>query len=374
MSSTTVADELARPARIGSLELRNPLAVAPMSRVSAGPGGLPTRRMADYYESFARGGFGLVITEGVYTDTAFSRAYPAQPGLVTAEQVDGWRQVTSAVRARGGRIVAQLMHAGALSQVLDVTIAPSAVSPLGSKMPEYGGGDGPFPVPAAATADDLAEAVAGFAAAAAAARRAGFDGVEIHGANGYLIDQFVTTYTNRRVDGYGGSPQARARLAVEIVEAVREAVGDGFTVGIRLSQTKVNDVRYRWSLTEATALLRTIGAARPDYVHIASEGRDWEATARIDGGPTLTRLAREITGAPVIANGGMHDPARARRVLGDGEADLLALARGALANPDWPARVAAGLPLRPWDHDVLSPAADLASQDSWVASKVDDDD
>ncbi|KAA9160537.1 NADH:flavin oxidoreductase [Amycolatopsis acidicola] len=355
------------PFGLGALPLRNRAVVAPMSRVSAGAGGVPTPRLAEYYAGFARGGFGLVITEGVYTDQLYSQAYDGQPGLVTPGQIDGWRVVTRAVHDAGGRVLAQLMHAGALSQCRTATIAPSVVRPRGEKMPAYGG-EGAFPMPAAATDTDLKAAIDGFAAAALAAREAGFDGVEIHGANGYLLDQFLTGYTNLRDDRYGGDAAARATLAAEVVDAVRRATDREFVVGIRLSQTKVNDFDHRWAdVAEATAILRTVTEPGPDYLHIAGEGRNWRTAATLPGGPTITRLAREVTSLPVIANGGLHDPAQAAEVLSEGDADLVSIGRGALVTPDWPRRVRDGLPLRPWDPALLSPAADLASQHAWQA-------
>jgi 2,4-dienoyl-CoA reductase-like NADH-dependent reductase (Old Yellow Enzyme family) len=326
--------------------------------------------MAEYYAAFARGGFGLIITEGTYTDSSHSQGYERQPGLVTAEQVDGWKTVVESVHSAGGRIVAQLMHAGALSQHLEKTIGPSAVTPRGEKMPEYGG-QGPFPIPQEATAAQLRAAVDGFASAALAVRDAGFDGTEIHGANGYLIDQFLTDYTNRRGDLYGGDAAARARLATEVLAAVRAAVGPDFLVGIRLSQTKVNDSGYRWrGSEEASAILGAVAAAGPDFLHIASEGRDWRSTAQLDDGQTVTSLARKISGKPVIANGGMHDPRQADAILAEGEADLVSIARGAMANPDWPTRVRAGQSLREFDGQMLQPRADLDSQSAWEAEAV----
>src|SRR5690606_16240367 len=191
---------------IGNLKLANRLAVAPMTRVSATPDGTPTPEMADYYAEFTEGGFGLVITEGTYTDTVYSQGYLNQPGIVTDGQAAAWRGIVERVHAAGARIVLQLMHAGALSQgnrYRDDTAGPSAVPPLGEKMPEYGG-HGPWPTPKAMSADDIDAAVRGFVSSAVRAREAGFDGVEVHAANGYLLDQFLTDYTNRREDAYGG--------------------------------------------------------------------------------------------------------------------------------------------------------------------------
>src|SRR6476646_4771048 len=170
--------------RIGHLELANRLAVAPMSRVSAAADGTPTAEMADYYREFARGGFGLIIAEGTYTDTEYSQGYLNQPGLATDRHIRGWRQVTDAVHAVGTPLIAQLMHAGALSQGNSYgagAIGPSAVAPIGQMLEEYGG-SGRWPAPRAMATADIDHAVAGFAAAAARAVAAGFDGVEVHAA------------------------------------------------------------------------------------------------------------------------------------------------------------------------------------------------
>ncbi|MGW1741632.1 oxidoreductase [Nocardia sp. NPDC001965] len=354
--------------RIGTLRLPNRAAVAPMSRVSTAGDGVPTAAMAEYYARFAAGGFGLITAEGTYIDEEFSQAYPDQPAIVTARQIDAWRAVTDAVHAEGGTIALQLMHAGALLQGnrhSDRSIAPSAVLPKGAKMPSYGGA-GPFALPAAADRADIRRIQGGFAAAAVRARAAGFDAVEIHGANGYLVDQFLTEYTNRREDEYGGDPAGRVRFAVEVVGAVRAAVGPEFPVGLRLSQTKVNDFGYRWAgAAEAETIFRAVGGAGIDYLHLASEGRDWYDTAVLDTGETITRLARTVTGLPVIANGGMHIPDLARTVLEEGHADLVALGRGALANPDWPRVIAAGTRPAAFDRAMLDPEVTLAGQASW---------
>jgi 2,4-dienoyl-CoA reductase-like NADH-dependent reductase (Old Yellow Enzyme family) len=357
------------PVRIRGLELPNRAVVAPMSRVSTSGDGVPTGPMAEYYAHFAAGGFGLIISEGTYLDHQHSQAYPNQPAIVTEEQVAGWRAVTEAVHAAGAKIMLQLMHAGALVQHNHhrrTAIAPSAVDPKGTKMPAYGG-DGPFARPAAATMSDISGVVAGFAASAARARAAGFDGVEVHGANGYLIDQFLTTYTNLRDDAYGGDARRRVRLAAEILSAVRHAVGPEYPVGIRLSQTKVNDLDYRWpgGVREAETIFGAVADAGVDFIHLASEGRDWLDTATMENDVTITRVARDVTGLPVIANGGMHDPGQARHVLDGGHADLVALGRGALANPDWPRRIAGERHIEEFDSTILKPDVTLDTQARW---------
>ncbi|MGV9382047.1 oxidoreductase [Nonomuraea sp. NPDC003707] len=358
-----------RPDRIGDLHLANRLAVSPMTRVSAAADGTPTAEMADYYAAFARGGFSLVLTEGTYTDTRYSQSYANQPGIVTDGHEAAWRDVVSHVHDAGAPMILQLMHAGALSQgnrYRDDTAAPSAILPRGQKMPEYGG-YGPWPTPRAMSQDDIYQVVHGFVTSAVRARRAGFDGVEVHGANGYLVDQFLTDYTNQRGDRYGGTVANRVRLAAEIVSAIHAEVGPRFCVGIRLSQGKVNDFTHRWAggSREAEIIFAALAEAGASYLHIASEGRDWVETATLDGQVTITGLARKVTGLPVLANGGMHDLARAAMVLQDGHADVLTLGRGALANPDFPRRLAQGLPLADFDRQMLQPMATLSNARLW---------
>jgi 2,4-dienoyl-CoA reductase-like NADH-dependent reductase (Old Yellow Enzyme family) len=208
---------------------------------------------------------------------------------------------------------------------------------------------------------DIEEAVAGFAAAAVNAREAGFDGVEIHAANGYLLDQFLTDYTNLREDSYGGPVANRVRLTAEVVEAIRAEVGPDWCVGVRLSQTKVNDFRYRWpgGVHDGEVIFAALAEAGATYLHIASEGRNWIETAELEGGLTITGQARRVTGLPVIANGGMHDAELSAQVIGDGHADFVSVARGALVNPDLPRRLAEGTELERFDRTLLEPMVTL---------------
>ncbi len=349
--------------------LRNRLSVAPMSRVSATDDGFATNRMKRYYREFARGGFGIVITEGTYTDEDASQGYDRQPGIANEQQETSWAPVASAIGEAGSLAIMQLMHAGALSQRQSHTgrtIAPSAVQPLGEMMPEYGG-SGPYRLPTAMTASDLAQVREGFVAAAARARRAGFDGVEIHAANGYLLDQFITQYTNLRDDEYGGSPTARIRYVAEIVAAVRKSSPADFVVGVRVSEPKVNDFQYRWpaGAAEARTIFTALAEAGASYIHMAGEGRGFREYISDQQEP-LTTVARRMTGLPVIANGGLHDPDLADAVIQGGHADLIALGRAALATPDWPRKLAKGEPVPPFDHGMISPSASIENTDAWI--------
>ncbi|MPZ45737.1 MAG: NADH:flavin oxidoreductase [Betaproteobacteria bacterium] len=352
------------PLDVGGLTLSNRLAVAPMTRVSAEADGCATRRMAEYYRAFAQGGFGLVITEGVYTDKAYSQGYLFQPGLSGDVQREAWRPTVDGVHACDGRIITQLMHAGALSQGnahRTGTRGPSAVRPKGEQMGFYRG-SGAYPVPVAMTSSEISEAIEGFAQAARRAVEAGFDGVEIHGANGYLLDQFLTEGINRRDDRYGGDLARRLRLTVEVAEAVRAAVGSSFVVGVRISQGKVNDFVHKWrgEENEAEVIFRTLGALPVDYLH-TTEFEAWRPA--FDTGPTLAALAKRHARIPVLANGSLHDPRKAVGVLERDEADFISLGRGALTHPDWPRRVQDGAALEEFDPALLTPIADLASAD-----------
>ncbi|MDB5869262.1 MAG: NADH:flavin oxidoreductase [Polaromonas sp.] len=352
------------PLRLGAgLSLSNRLVVAPMTRVSATADGHATAQMGDYYEAFAAGGFGLVITEGIYTDKAHAQGYLFQPGLADDAQLDAWRTVVDRVHAHGGRIVAQLMHAGALSQGNPhriTTKGPSAVLPTGQQMAFYRG-EGPYRMPEAMSADDISEAVEGFAQAARRAQEAGFDGVEVHGANGYLLDQFLTTHTNLREDRYGGSLANRLRLTVDVIQAVRRSTTKRFVVGVRTSQGKVNDFTHKWEGGEADAaqIFGMLGALPIDYLH-TTEFEAWRP-AFGEHGPSLAALARRHVSVPVLANGSLHEATQADGVVARQEADFVSLGRGALTHADWPTRLRVGEVHEAFDRGLLAPIADLAN-------------
>ncbi|MEW1685742.1 NADH:flavin oxidoreductase [Streptomyces sp. NPDC093594] len=350
--------------------LPNRLAVAPMTRVSAEEDGTPTAEMADYYAGYAQGGFGIVITEGVYTDELYSQGYLNQPGITTDRHTKAWGQISDAVRQAGAHPVMQLMHAGALSQgnrYRRSTAGPSAVRPLRAMMEAYGG-SGPWPIPKVMSDKDIEQVIAGFVESAQAARTAGFTGVEVHAANGYLLDQFLTPYTNTRTDQFGGSITHRVRLTASVIAAIRAAIPDpGFWVGVRLSQGKVNDHDYRWEQGAEEAALIFATVSNATYIHIAGEGSGWQEGALLDNGETITALARRVTQKPVIANGSLADPALSARVVQEGHADLISIGRSALANPDYPAKLARGIDPTAFDPAMLAPKVTLANTATWKA-------
>lgn len=360
-------DPLFADVSLGSLSLDNRVGLAPMTRTSANADGTATAEMARYYANFADGGFSVLVTEGTYPERR-GQGYDDQPGLATDEQAAAWEQVTDAVHDAGAPILAQLMHAGPLVQAEDgEPVGPSAVEPKGEQLPIYGG-EGSFATPERLSTEELETIKQTFVDAAQRAVDAGFDGVEVHGANGYLLDTFLSRHLNDRTDEYGGSPEARARYPTEVLDAVREATPDDFVVGIRLSQTKVNDDEHRWTAEEAETYLATLDTG--DYVHVTDPDITtpaFEGTER-----TLAELAVEYADAPVIANGGLGDPEDARAAINSG-ADLVTLATSALANPDWPARVAAGEALAEFDFaETLTPTAKLNDDEIPAQTPADD--
>lgn len=331
-----------------------------MTRVSATADGIPTDRMGSYYKVFADGGFGLLITEGLYIDDQTSQGYFFQPGIANPAQAQAWKRVVGGIHARGAKFFAQLMHAGSQSQGNPRTAAtwgPSAVRPKGEQLAMYRG-SGPYPIPEAMTAEHIGQVRAAFVHAAQLARDAGFDGVEIHGANGYLLDEFLTDYMNTRTDEYGGNVANRVRLATEVCGDVAAAVGADLAVGIRISQGKVSDSHHRWASREddAATIFTALSDTGIDYIH-TTEYRAL-APAFGDTGPTLAQLAKQHSGLSIIANGHLDDPRDAAMIIDSGAADVVALAKPALANRDWPRRVLTGQPLAPdLPADLLGPVA-----------------
>jgi 2,4-dienoyl-CoA reductase-like NADH-dependent reductase (Old Yellow Enzyme family) len=350
------------PIVINGRTVTNRLSVAPMTRITATLDGRATERMTRYYERFARGGFGTVITEGIYTDQAFSQGYLHQPGMTDEAQANAWKPVVSGIKAHGALAIAQLMHAGAISQgnrFRDGTVGPSAIQPKGTQMTFYHGKDR-YALPAAITEAQIADAINGFAESAGRAiENAGFDAIEIHGANGYLLDQFLTDYANKRADQWGGSTENRVRLILETFKAVRAKVGAEVPIGVRISQGKVNDHQHKWAAAERDAeiIFGSLADAGVDFIHV-TEYEAWKP-AFTPGGASLMHLAKHYAPkAAIFANGSLHNVERAVAALNDG-ADILTIGRGALANPDFPRRLSERDVLNDFDPTILGPIANV---------------
>jgi len=338
--SSATTDVLFEPFQLSSLSLRNRIVMAPMTRTKASDDGVPTESMAEYYARRARGGTDLVITEGTYTDELFSKGYFNEPGIATDAQIEGWRRVVERVHAKGAQIALQLFHAGRLSDpdVLGATPrAPSAVPSEG----EHQQTGTPMAPPTAMTRAEINRTIEGFAQAARNAMDAGFDAVEIHGAHGYLLDQFLWEEVNQRTDAYGGSLANRLRLPTEVTEAVREAVGDEVAVMYRFSMWKLDDFEHVFpgGVDELATIVTTLRDAGVDLFHVSTH----DALAPALGTEqTLASLTREIADLPVIAVGKLHRPGRAAQLIDAGDADLVAIGKGQIANPDWAEKVRIG--------------------------------
>jgi len=348
-SPTSPAETLLRPySPSPSLTLTNRVVMAPMTRSMAGEGLVPTTAMAEYYAR--RAGAGLLITEGAIV-RADGQGYPDVPGIFAPAQVEGWSEVTRRIHEEGGRVFLQLWHVGRVSHpfYLDgaVPIAPSAVA-LEGRVPRSGGLE--YGTPREASLDDIERLVEAFADGAANAIAAGFDGVEIHGANGYLIDQFLHHHTNLRQDAWGGSPAGMSRFALAVVDAVVARAG-AERVGIRLSpgayfnmQSHPDDAAvFRYLLGE----LETRQLA---YVHVGI----FERTTVFEGlGGTAEAFLRNHYSGTLIGSGG-YTPESAASAVKAEEIDLVAFGRPFIANPDLVARIRDGQPLEPYDEEMLA--------------------
>ncbi|MFH8796241.1 alkene reductase [Streptomyces sp. NPDC017941] len=319
------------PIDLSGLVLPNRIALAPMTRSRAGAGGVPTGLTAEYYAQ--RAGAGLLITEGVQPSPV-GQGYPGTPGLHSAEQIAGWREVTDAVHAAGGRIFAQLMHTGRVGHPVLlpdglVNVGPSPVAARGQVYTHEGPKD--LVTPRELTGDEVRATIGDFVTAARNAVDAGFDGVELHGANGYLIHQFLAPGSNRRTDEWGGSPENRIRFAVEVAKAVVAEIGAARTA-IRLSPgNPFNDIEEPEPERTYPALVRELDALGLAYLHIleASPIRDLVTTLRknFDGPFVLNPATEGPTGHDELA------------LIEDGTADIISFGALFLANPDLPARL-----------------------------------
>lgn len=322
------------PITLGALSLKNRIAMAPMTRSRAAPGEVINATAATYYAQ--RAGAGLIISEATQISRS-GQGYPNTPGVFTEDQAAGWEVVTDAVHAAGGLIIAQLWHVGRVS-ISDYQPdglpgwAPSAIAPDGGKAmrPDFSLTD--FETPRALTVEQIRNVVADYAHAAEMAKKAGFDGVEIHAANGYLIDQFLKDGSNARADAYGGSVENRARFMLEVVDAVVKVWGADRTA-IRLSPS--NGANGTVDSDPASIFLHAAKALKPHglaFLHLIEGEPDTPMSIK-NGAPQLAAQIREAFGGPVMLNGGLtHE--LGEKAVDEGRADLVSVGVPFLANPD----------------------------------------
>lgn len=331
------------PLQCGALAAPNRIFMAPLTRCRAGAEHLPNALMAEYYAQ--RASAGLIIAEATMA-MAGNSAFWKEPGIHSAAQVAGWRLVTDAVHAAGGRIFLQIWHGGrACHSLLNDGAQPVSASPLaiqgdGVYTPE---GKQPYETPRALGDDELPGIVAGFRAAAANALAAGFDGVEVHAANGYLLDQFLRDGSNRRSGRYGGPRENRARLLLEVIDAVSAACGSD-RVGVRISPlNSFNDMHDSDPVGLATWLATRLDDRRLAYLHVMRG--DFFGK---QGGDVMTPVRAAYRGV-LIGNMG-YSPTEAEQAVADGLVDAVAFGVPFLANPDLPARIQAKAPLNEADQ------------------------
>ncbi|MFD0440939.1 alkene reductase [Streptomyces chartreusis] len=329
---------------VGDVPLPHRLAMAPMTRARSAPDGVPTELNAEYYAQ--RASHALIITEGTQP-SADGQGYLFTPGIYTREHIAGWRRVTDAVHAADGRIFIQLMHVGRICHPDNTPhgrqpVAPSAVRPGGVMFTSTGPQE--MPEPRELTTDEVGTTIDDFRRAAAAAVAAGADGIEIHGANGYLVHQFLSTDTNHRTDQYGGSVENRIRFAVEVAKAVADEIGPGRT-GIRLSPGNpfnLGDINESDTEELYPALVQALAPLDLAYLHLAHGGNE-----------ELLHTLRKLWPTTLILNRAGTDVETRTRDIEDGLADIVSAGTLSLANPDLPERVRTGAPLNTPNPDTF---------------------
>ena len=369
---------------LSSLKLKNRVVMAPMTRSFCGLEGLPSPDVSAYYAARAAGGVGLIVTEGVVVNMADARGYGGVPGITNDAQVDAWRGVVSAVHAEGGAIAPQLWHAGRLAHTRGTggvqPLAPSAVQAGGAYLdvadPSTLTGEIPYELPRAMTTAEIEIVIQQFADAAVRSVEAGFDAIELHGASGYLIHEFMNPESNQRTDEFGGDVQRRAEFPVRIVKAIKAAIGADTPVIMRLAQFAINDFEWQtWADPRELAItLKCLVDAGVDLFHASSHRLNTPAFPQLQGetGRSLSAYIKELSGRPTIAVGGVSysatvfeslggsectvtDPIDAVEMLEKGNADLIAVGRALISNPDWCHKVEAGewQSLAPFGREAL---------------------
>lgn len=334
---------------LGPLSLQNHFVMSPLTRCRA-IGNVPNELMAQYYAQ--RAGAGLIISEGT-APSPNGIGYARIPGIYSTEQVAGWKRVTDGVHAKGAQMFLQMMHCGRIAHPLNLPagariVAPSAVAAAGEMWTDAEGMK-PNATPAAMSAADIKAAIAEFVLGAKNAIAAGFDGVELHAANGYLLEQFIRPTANRRSDNYGGAIENRARFVLEVADAVIAAIGKEKT-GIRLSPFGVfNDMPdYPELAADYAYLAAQLNARGLVYIHLVDHS-PMGAPAVPD---TIKAVFRKTFKGALILSGG-YDAARAEHDLAAGKCDLVAFGRPFLANPDLVARMKAGVALNAPDANTF---------------------
>ena len=367
--------------KLGSTVLKNKIVMAPLTRQSAFADGTPTDEMAAYYARRAQGGVGLIITEGTYeVDELGCKAYLSQPGIINEKHIEAWKKTTKAVHSFETPIICQLMHGGRVSDPRclfknEPPVSASATKSdgwvlytdtddelhdrgLSGEWPKVG-----FPKARELSIEEIYKVADGFAEGARRAIEAGFDGVEIHGANGYLGYQFVHPKTNLRSDEFGGSPENNVRFVKLVCQKVRDAIGWDKLITLRLSQDGVDDFNGFWpgGIEYAKSIGIALANCSADALHWSSF--DWRDNRDPNSDIPMAKIIRKAAQKPMLVNGGIADGKDAELVLDSCSGDAVVVGRPLFAHPDWPHIIRSGMPYSWAEFDrkyVVQPPVDLS--------------
>ena len=340
MNPTTIFS----PLTLKNHTLKNRIGVAPMTRLSAGATGIPRQDVFDFLVRRAENGAGLIFTEAVVTDYESAQGYPNQSRISTQPQIEAWAKVVDKIHKAGAVVIMQLFHCGRMAwpevnpagrSIAPSRLAPKQINPLTGA---------PYPVPDEMSQFDIDHVINGFAESAKGAVAAGFDGAEVHGAHGYLINQFLSAYSNQRTDSYGGAVENRYRFAHEIIQAVRKVVPEDRLLTFRISNWGIADMEVSLfsNKAEYQEVIKMLSKEPIDSISVST----YDFREPMFGtGQNMAQITRETTGLPIMICGKIHDRDSADKALED--ADIVLSAKSFLLNPNWVADIKAGkeLPL-----------------------------
>jgi 2,4-dienoyl-CoA reductase-like NADH-dependent reductase (Old Yellow Enzyme family) len=320
------------PFQLKDFTLKNRIGVAPMTRMSSSGDSIPRQDVFDFLIKRAKNGAAIVYTEAIVTDYESAQGYPGQARLLTQRQIEAWRPVVRALQKQGSTVIMQMFHCGRMAwpdiNPANRVIAPSAVTP---KQINPLTGE-PYPVPDIMTQFDIDHVIVGFVETAKGAIEAGFDGIEIHGAHGYLINNFLSSYSNERTDPYGGSVENRFRFAHEVIQAVKKVIPDDRLLTFRISNWGVADMEVSLfnSKDEYQEIVKMLSKEPIDVISVSTYGYKDNAFGTDQN---MAKITREVTDLPLMICGQIYDRDSAEDALKN--ADIVLSAKSLLLNPDW---------------------------------------
>lgn len=334
-----------------NFKLQNRIGVAPMTRMSAGEDGIPRQDVFDFLIRRAKNGVSVIYTEAIVTDYESAQGYPKQSRILTQPQIDAWKPVVDRIHDEGAIAIMQMFHCGRMAwpevNPANRSIAPSSITPT-QKNPLTGA---PYPVPDSMSLFDIEHVVTGFVETAKGAVEAGFDGIEIHGAHGYLINQFLSSYSNQRTDQYGGSVENRYRFAHEVIQAVHQAIPKDRLLTFRISNWGIADMEVSLfdSAGEYQEMIALLSQEPVDAISVST----YDFSQKVFGtDKNMAQLTREVTQLPLMICGGIFDRETADAALQD--ADLVLSGKSLLLNPDWVADVQANKPMERYQSEAAN--------------------